>query len=336
MRISLIGLGNVGTRVLQILRDTGNTLGGRVREEISVVSVSDSSYTVYSDTGLDPERILGAKSKGDIRTSGYDVMEEEEIWSLGPEAIVDVSSATEDGVRGRDLYLRAFRNGCDVVTANKSPLALHWKPLMAELRKTGSRIRFESTVAGGVPLFNLRDFALIPSDVYEFKGVVSSSVNIILKDLLQGKNFMESVQYAIDNGIAESNYHDDTMGIDAARKTVILANALFGSEITLNEVKFEGVEGNEVKIDELRGKPGKYRVMSHISKQGDNIEIFSGIREILPSDPLYSLGDLSLGYTMKTSANGEILVLGIEDTPLETASGVVNDVALLSRLSREK
>ncbi len=331
MNISLIGLGNVGKKVLEIIRDSQEGLKERSGENIRVISVSDSRHTVFDSSGLDGDRVLKAKAQGDISKSGYRELLPDEIFSLGTDAIVDVSSATPDGIAGRDLYLNAFRNGKDVVTANKAPLALHWEQIMEECRSAGKRIRYESTVAGGVPLFNLRDFSIIPSEVIEFRGVVSSSVNIILNDVIRGKSFESSVEYAIKQGIAESNYHDVTVGLDAARKTVILANALFGTSLSLEDIQYEGVEGNTDKVKSLAEKGGHYKVVANIRREGLRVSVFSGIQEIGENDPLRSLGKESLGYTMRTDKNGEILVVGIEDTPLETASGVVNDIALLSK-----
>lgn len=332
MNISLVGLGNVGLRVLEILAKAGGAIEERTGDALRIISASDSRFTVFSEKGLDPSTIMGAKSRGDIRKSGYDVIETANVSELSADVIVDVASATPDGKQGRDLYLNAFRNGKDVVTANKAPLSLHWSEIMRECQRWGRRIRFESTVAGGVPLFNLRDFSIIPSSVTEFRGVVSSSVNIILADLLEGKDFAESVRYAIEHGIAETDYHDDTLGLDAARKTVILANALFGESLTLNDIKYEGVENNDPKIASLEEAGGVHKVVSHISRSGKGVTVTSEIEEIKDSDPLRALGSMSLGYTMKTTMNGELLVVGLEDTPLETASGVVNDIALLAKL----
>ncbi|HKJ96995.1 MAG TPA: homoserine dehydrogenase, partial [Thermoplasmataceae archaeon] len=316
---------------LEIIRDAQSGLRERSGESIKVISASDSRHTVYSENGMDVSRVLEAKSRGDIRKSGYRELVFDEIFSLKTEAIVDVASATPDGIAGRDLYLKAFGAGKDIVTANKSPLALHWEQIMDECKQAGRRIRFESTVAGGVPLFNLRDFSIIPSEVLQFRGVVSSSVNIILNDIINGRSFESSVEYAIKQGIAETNYHDDTLGLDAARKTVILANALFGTNLTLNDIQYEGVEGNMDKVSSLKGKGGLYRVVSSIRKEGSRTSVFSGIEEIGEKDPLRALGNESLGYTMRTDMNGEVLVVGLEDTPLETASGVVNDIALLAK-----
>lgn len=334
VKISLIGLGNVGKRVLEIIADSRERLEKEMEEPLFVLSASDSKYTVYDQSGLDPKKILESKSAGDIRESGYQEGLVDEILDLKPDAIVDVSSATPDGVLGRDLYISAFSKGVDVVTANKAPLALHWEQIMEEKERSGRRIRYESTVAGGVPLFNLRDFTIIPSEVLEFRGIVSSSVNIILRDVTEGKDFQAAVDYAIKAGIAETNYHDDTLGIDAARKTVILANALFDTNLTLNDISYEGVEGNSDKVSSLRHKGGKFRVVSNIKREGMRVSVFSGIQEIKDGDPLNVLGDNSLGYTVRTDKNGELLVVGLEDTPMETASGVVNDIALLAKTGK--
>lgn len=333
MDISIIGLGNVGKNVLRIIAKDNVHFFKRYGLKINIVSVSDSKHTVLSKGGIDPDKALEQKINGDISKIGCKTIDFEDIFELETDCIVDLSPATSDGVFGRDLYLRAFHSGKDVVTANKAPLALHWKRIMDEAQKNGKRIRYESTVAGGVPLFNLRDFSLRSSTVLGFRGVVSSTVNYVLKSMIKGVDFLDSIRNAQEMGIAEADYHDDTAGLDAARKTVILANSLFGKALTLNDIEFEGIE-NEKRIEPLKTEKGDYRLLSSISLHNDNLIVKSSIEKLEDNDPLLLLKETSLGYSMITDNNGEVFVAGLHDGPLETASGVVNDLLILGMMKQ--
>ena len=331
MDIAVLGLGNVGSKVLKIISEKNSFFNEKYGMSIRVTSVSDSRHTLYDENGLDISRVLHYKEKGDLSETGYRTLDREEIPHCRSDAIIDLSPATRNGVRGRDRYISAFGNGKDVVTANKAPLALHWNDIMGAAEKSSRRIRFESAVAGGVPLFNMREFSLSPSDVVSFRGIVSSTVNFVLRKMISGGSFESAVKEAQAMSIAEADYHDDTMGVDAARKTVILANALFNQGLTLNDIFYEGVEGQEERISGLASKGGKYRIVSDIRREGGRISVGSRIEEIMDGDPLLVLRETSLGYVMGTDLNGDVLVAGFHDGPTETASGVVNDILLLGR-----
>lgn len=327
-RISLIGAGNVGRGILSIIQ--GMKDQGQLKDDFRIISVSDSRGTVFDDQGINPGKVLNAKEHGDIFRSGYTKMENEDVLSLKTDIIVDVSPATRDGKAGRDLYTESFSLGKDVVTANKAPLSFFWKEIMNRSASSGQQIRYESTVAGGVPLFNLRDYCLLPSAVLDFRGIVSSTVNYILRGMRSGMDFNRALEEASKLGIVEANFRDDTDGIDSARKTVILANSLLGSSLTLNDIKYQGVNENT----NFEGATGEQRIVASVGISDGRVRARSTLENLDSEDPLITLKPQSLGYVVKTGFSGDIFVAGLRDGPLETASGVVNDILLLSGFRR--
>lgn len=327
-RISLIGAGNVGRGILSIIQ--GMKDQGQLKDDFRIISVSDSRGTVFDDQGINPGKVLNAKEHGDIFRSGYSKMENEDVLSLKTDIIVDVSPATRDGKAGRDLYTESFSLGKDVVTANKAPLSFFWKEIMNRSASSGQQIRYESTVAGGVPLFNLRDYCLLPSAVLDFRGIVSSTVNYILRGMRSGMDFNRALEEASKLGIVEANFRDDTDGIDSARKTVILANSLLGSSLTLNDIKYQGVNENT----NFEGATGEQRIVASVGISDGRVRARSTLENLDSEDPLITLKPQSLGYVVKTGFSGDIFVAGLRDGPLETASGVVNDILLLSGFRR--
>lgn len=327
-KVSIIGAGNVGKGILSILH--GMKEQGQLREEFRILSVSDSRGTVFDAQGVNPAKVLNAKEHGDIFRSGYSRMETGDVLSLKSDIVVDVSPATRDGKAGRDLYMESFALGKHVVTANKAPLSFFWKEIMNGSKDSGMEIRYESTVAGGVPLFNLRDYCLLPSAVLNFRGIVSSTVNYVLRKMKSGMDFNQALDEASKLGIVEANFRDDTDGIDSARKTVILANSLFGSALTLNDIKYQGVNEN-TDFDRSREEQ---RIVASISISEGKIDAGSRLETLDMEDPLITLKPQSLGYVMKTGFSGDIFVAGLRDGPTETASGVVNDILLISGFKR--
>jgi len=327
MDVSLVGLGHIGKAVVGILNENHEYFKTRFGSDIHVISVSDSKTTIFNKSGLNLDKVLMYKERGELNEVA-DVMKMEDIYSLHSDIIVDMSPATKDGLAGLRMYKNAFESGKNIVTSNKAPLALHWKEIMELSRNQKKKILFESSVGGGVPLFNLNKYSLKSSKLLEFKGQVSSTINFVLSRLVENVDFHEAVKIAQNMGIAETDYRDDTNGLDGARKTVIIANALLGSEYTLKDVEYEGID-NLTNIDDMRKSGEIYRVLSHITA-GTNPTIESKIFSIKPGDSMTAMDPLSMGYMEKTDNNDDLTVFEKHDGPLETAAQVVNDILLLS------
>ncbi len=327
MNVSLVGLGHIGKAVVGILNENHGYFKNKFGSDINVISVSDSKTTIYNKKGLNLDKVLMYKERKELDEAA-EVIKIDDIYSLPSDIIVDMSPATKDGIAGMRMYKNAFESGKHIVTSNKAPLALHWKEIMESSVAHKKNILYESAVGGGVPLFNLNRYSLKSSKILEFKGQVSSTINFVLNQLMANVDFHEAIKTAQNMGIAETDYHDDTNGLDGARKTVIIANALLGLDYTLNDVKYEGIE-NLDNIDYMKNSGEIYRVLSHIIP-GPKPVVESKIFSIKPTDSLAAMDSLSMGYLEKTDNNDDLTVFEKHDGPLETAAQVVNDILLLS------
>jgi homoserine dehydrogenase len=327
MNVSLVGLGHIGKAVVGILNENHEYFKAKFGTDIKVISVSDSKTTIYDKNGLNLDRVLMYKERKELDELAH-IISREEIYSLPSDIIVDMSPATKDGIAGMKMYENSFESGKHVVTSNKAPLALHWKEIMESSIKNKKKILYESSVGGGVPLFNLNKYSLKSSKLLEFNGQVSSTINFVLNQLMGNVDFHEAIKTAQSMGIAETDYHDDTNGLDGARKTVIIANALMGMDYTLKDVEYEGIE-NLSNIGYMRNSGEIYRVLSHIAG-GSRPIVESKIFKIKHNDSLAAMDSLSMGYLEKTDNNDDLTVFEKHDGPLETAAQVVNDILLLS------
>ncbi len=330
MKIAILGLGNVGTNFLRILDESGKTLEDSCGTRIDLSFAADSRHIVAVEGGKRARELLKAKESGDI-SAHFRKVDLNEVLDSGIDVLVDMSAASKDGNREKEIYLAAFAKGIHVVTANKSPLALHWPEIVPVARSMGLRVLYESTVAGGVPLFNFVKYSCGPSEVRGFRGIVSLSANFIHKMMLEGKSFQEAVKVAQDMGVAEADYTDDTSGLDAARKCVILANALFGENLTLNDISYSGIP--ELDEREVKSHGQVMRLITEVWKKNGSVTLSTGFRRLETGDYLLTLGQSSLGYELSTDNNGILRVSSAEDGPRETASGVMNDVLILARES---
>lgn len=328
MKIAVIGLGNVGRNFMRILMESGNHLESSTGSKIEVMYAGDSRHLVEVGPTVPLSRLMEAKSSGDISAASREV-DMETVLSSGIDALVDMSAASKDGEREKALYRKAFENGIHVVTANKSPLALHWREIVPKAREKGLKVLFEATVAGGVPVFNFVKYSCGPSRVKQFRGIVSLTANFVLKMMLAGSSFEDAVKKAQEMGVAEADYTDDTSGLDAARKTVIVANALFGKQLSLKDVKYSGIP--ELTEDEIKNHGHNLKLITDISIRDGEFSLKTGFQILENDDYLLTLGEASLGYEISTDNNGILRIASAHDGPRETASAVMNDVMLLAR-----
>lgn len=327
MKIAVLGLGNVGLNLLRIMKDYAGHHRKLIGEPLELVVAGDSTVTIHSDDAMDPSMIIESKRNGDIGNSGYEQTGRKNIFDQDIDIAVDVSTATRSGDIGRDLYLDCFMNGIDVVTAKKSPLANHWKEVMNAANNTGRTIRYESTVAGGVPLFSFLESCLNASPVLKMTGVVNSTANFVLSRMSEGKTEETAVEEARSLGIVEADASIDLDGLDNAWKALIIANTIGREPVDISDLRFEGISEYIEKRAEVI--PGA-RLISEVTVVEDRTRIFAAVRELESSDPLSVLDRDSAGYVVKTGT-GEASVIGYHDGPLETAAGVMNDIILLSR-----
>ncbi len=328
MKFAILGLGNVGTNFLSILDESRDHLEASCGTKLELRYAADSRHMVKLGPGDSIKELLEAKSSGDI-SSRFKKVDLQEVLESGIDVLVDMSSASKDGRRETEIYKAALEKGIHIATANKSPLALHWRELVPLAKKRGLQILYESTVAGGVPLFNFVRYSCGPSQVKAFRGIVSLTANFVLKMMLDGKTFADAVKVAQDMGVAEADYTDDTSGLDAARKCVIIANALFGEQLSLNEIEYSGIP--ELSDADIKNHGHELRLITEVRYLGSKVSLKTGFQKLDPDDYLLTLGESSLGYEIFTDNNGTLRVASAHDGPRETASGVMNDVLILAR-----
>lgn len=325
VKIALLGLGQVGRSFLRILAENSDYYEQRVRRKIEIVVAADFHHMLHAECGMDPQRLLYYKEKGDIWGAGYPEIDRESLFDKEFDVLVDLMPATSDGIRARDLYLTSFGKSRDVVTACKSGLANFWPEIMSAASSSNRRIRYEATVAGGVPFFSFIQECLRSSVVTRIVGQVNSAANFVLLSIAKGETFDHAIEEAGKLGILEANYHFDTLGNDSAWKTVITANSIFGSALKPHNIRFEGVEGLDPEVPGL-----KYtRLLAEIAVQDGKIVASSTLRKLKQSDPLASLKGKGLGYTVYMNGRAPLTVLEFNDGPTETATAVINDLLLL-------
>ena len=225
LNIALLGLGTVGSGVVKIIEENRQQIKDTINKDIVIKHI-----------------LVRDKSKRrPLNISQYHLTEDiDEI--LGDESI-DIVVEVMGGIEPTVDWLRTALKK-NVITANKDLLAVHLKLLEDLAESNGVALKFEASVAGGIPIVNAINNGLNANNISKFMGILNGTSNFILSKMTREQtNFEDALDEAQRLGFAEADPTDDVEGVDAARKVVITSYLSFNQVIKLNDVKLTGISG---------------------------------------------------------------------------------------------
>ena len=111
---------------------------------------------------------------------------------------------------------RALERGISVVTANKQVIAHAGPALMETAASSRCQLRFEASVAGGVPVIRAIESGLAGDRLTQVAGILNGTCNYILTRMERdGVAFAEALKEAQALGFAEADPSQDIDGRDA-------------------------------------------------------------------------------------------------------------------------
>lgn len=333
IRLGLVGVGNVGRRVLELLLTKRSVLLDGLGLDLVLVGVADSGGIAMAAGGLSMERILDLKARGQSVANdpefGRPGIPAVDLVRMAPsDVLLEASPASpRDGQPGLGCIEAALSRGMHVVTANKVPLVLAFPRLLALARAHGGELRFDATVAGGLPAVNLGRRDLCGATVHRLEGVLNLTANYVLARMEAGLSLAKALSEARLAGHAEADPSLDIDGWDAAEKLVILAHSVLDYPATLEQVEREGIAS--VTRDQLRRAAGQgMRVkLLAVAERGE-----AGLRLVvrpvwLKADhPLARLGASEMGIRFHTDVCGVLTAAIVEETPMPTAFAMLRDL----------
>ncbi|MDI6811669.1 MAG: homoserine dehydrogenase, partial [archaeon] len=239
VRISIIGFGNVGGGVVEVIRRKREEVARRYGMDIKIVGIADLKGVIVDENGLSEEAIMMLRT-GDKRLEEMeDMTSVDVIKEVEHEVMVEATPTNiEDGEPGLTHIITALESDRHVVTSNKGPLALEYNKLMGLAAKRGKEMRFEATVGGAMPIISLLRENLAGNGILSLKGILNGTCNYILTRMTEeGLPYEHVLKEAQEIGIAEADPSKDVKGIDTAVKLVILANSIFDMNATYKDVE---------------------------------------------------------------------------------------------------
>jgi homoserine dehydrogenase len=335
VRILLVGLGNLGRRFCDILVQKGPQVEAEYGLRLLVAGAADSRGSAYDPTGLNLEQISAIKlaggtiadypGLGSTAESAADLIARREADALCEASPVNLNQGGEPGL----THIRtALQRGIHVATPNKGPLVLAYQELHELARQHGSKLRFDGTVAGGLPAVNLGQRDLRGSTVQRIEAVPNLTTGYILELLGDGLSWEEALESAREEGSLEADPSFDLDGWDAAAKLVILVNAVMGIPARLEDVGRTGITGvTPEQVQEARREDRVYKLLATAERRPSGGADLRVVPSLMPRDHFLShLGRKQMGVVYRTDIYGTIMAAIDEPTPVPSAATMLRDV----------
>lgn len=337
MRICIIGFGSVGQGVARVFTMKKEVIKKDYGLDINLVAAADRSGAAICPDGLNPDLLLETKkvtgkvSKypeyGVAGLSGLELMDQ-----LDYDCLVEVTPTNiEDGEPARLHMLKAMKEGKDVVTSNKGPLALTFSELADVAQENNVQFKYEASVGGAMPIINFAHETLSGCKIKSIYGILNGTTNYILSRMAkEGSSYDQTLNEAQEMGIAETDPTQDVEGEDAACKVVILANSLMNMNVTYDDVEVKGISQITPESITLAKKEGYLiKLIGEVSP--DSLEVSP--RLVKEGSPFAVEGTLNVA-TLKTDLADDVTVVGRGAGSIETASAILSDIISIWKMKK--
>ena len=340
LRIALLGYGNVGRALIELLAEKEIVLREQHGLTIGVTGMltrTSGGWLANDDEmGVSPAAALamGWPSGGLPAGASAFTGDGEAFAATAPgDALVELT--TLDAQRGQpalDHMRAALAAGKSVVTANKGPIAHVYRELRALAEIRGVSLRFESTVMDGTPIFNMAEAALPATTISGFRGLLNSTSNYVLSRMAQGETLEVALSGAQKLGIAEADPANDLDGWDASVKATVLANVLMGSDIRPGDVRRDGLGAEAMRAAQAALLPGQtLKQVAEAERMGESVSVRVRLVALPPGDALAHLSGMEAALTLHTDTMGDLTIIEGEGGPRQTAHGVMADLVAVAR-----
>ena len=319
-KIALLGMGTVGSGVINILKENKDLLLNSTDELLTVthILVSDLNKTRTVDL------------------SGIQVTDNiEDIKNAEIDLVVEVMGGLQD-TKTHLLYF--LEQGIPVVSANKDMLAEYIDELEHTALNNKTTILYEGAVAGGIPIIHSLTHSLNANRISKVMGILNGTTNFMLTQMAdKGLEYEDVLKIAQDMGYAEADPSADVLGLDAARKTLLLARLAFKKRFKMSDLDVIGID----KVDRRDIEHGKkanmtLKLLGVVEDKSSSYHLSVAPIFVDNTHQLSNVKNEKNAVFVEGNAIGQAMFYGPGAGSYETASAVVSDMINTFNLSSKK
>jgi len=311
VNLGLIGIGNIGSGVISVLKKKAALLKSKLGIHIVLKTVSDIRSSAR-------RHVAGKNIR--FTTNALEIINDPDV---------DVVIELMGGIHpAKEYILKSLEMRKYVVTANKALLAEEGDEIFNAAKKMGVDIYFEGSVGGGIPIIRSLREGLIANQVQNIYGIINGTSNYILTKMAEsGCSFKKALIDAQKMGYAERNPKLDINGVDTAHKTAILSRICFAQKIKFKDVYVEGINNIDARDIQYAAELGFcIKLLAIAKKSADSLDIRVHPTLLPKAHLLSNVQGVYNAVFINADLIGQALLYGEGAGKLPTASAVVSDV----------
>ncbi len=331
-RLALIGFGNVGRALVQLLGRKQSELESQYGITFTITGIATGRHGIaINPDGIDGEKALQLVEKGQSLEVLSVLKPPQNNLDFIKQCPADVLFENtpvnhKTGQPAIDHLKCALEHKMHAITANKGPVVHGYRELAEMARKYNRRFMFESTVMDGAPIFSLFRQALPTAQLKAFQGILNSCTNLILGRMEKGETFEQAVAYAQSIGIAETDPSADVDGWDAAIKVAALVTVLMDIPFKPDEVEREGIRSiTPEMINKARAEGKRWKLICSATRDGKVVHAKVAPQMVESNSPFFSVDGTSSIARFQTDVLPGLSIVEGDPGPETTAYGLLAD-----------
>jgi aspartokinase/homoserine dehydrogenase 1 len=348
VNLFIIGLGNVGSRLMEQLLKQEAYLREHLNLQLRIAGIANSRNMLLPSDGVilntwknELEQAAPMNLPGFIQT----ILDR----NLRNSVFVDVTA--DENVAG--TYATLLSNNISLVACNKIACSSSYESYQ-ELQWLSSgynaSFHFETNVGAGLPIIGtLSDLVKSGDEIYSIQAVLSGTLNYVFNEYDATVPFAEIVRRAQKEGYTEPDPRKDLNGSDVMRKILILARQC-GAQLEMDEVKsapflppscLKGTVEDFYK-ELTRQEPHFRKLYTSASSEGCKLKYVAtfekgktcaGLQHILPGNNLFHLygKDNVVVVHTRRYPDQPLVIKGAGAGAEVTASGIFADIIRTAR-----
>ncbi|MFT3681132.1 MAG: bifunctional aspartate kinase/homoserine dehydrogenase I [Ferruginibacter sp.] len=234
INLFIVGVGNVGAKLVAQLQQQQQYLSDHLRLKINVVGIANSKKMLFAEQGANlnlwKEQLENADA---MDLDGF--VKTVQSKNLRNTVFADVT-ANDDVAT---VYDQLLEKGISVVACNKvaaSSKYEYYKKLKNHSGEFNAQFLFETNVGASLPIIStLNDLLRSGDNIHRMEAVLSGTLNFVFNNYDGKTSFASVVKQAQDEGYTEPDPRLDLSGKDVMRKIMILIREA-GIKIEMDDI----------------------------------------------------------------------------------------------------
>lgn len=222
LNIFLVGIGTVGSKLLEQIKQQQPKLMQKNGLKLKVVGIASSTKMLFDRSGIQLDHFRSELNKNGLDASAEKIAKEVVDMNIFNSVFVDCTANHEIS----DLYETLLQSNISVVTANKLAASAEfskYEALKKISRHRDVKFLFETNVGAGLPIINTMNNLINCGDhIQKLQAVLSGTLNFIFNTISSEIPLSKAILMAKEAGFAEPDPRIDLSGMDVVRKLVIL------------------------------------------------------------------------------------------------------------------